>query len=168
MKIFAILTALLGVFSAQSLWAHSLYLFAQYDGSRISGKAYYSDMTPAAETYIEAHPQGNDQQLIEGKTDLDGRFSLPANGDYVYKVIIEGAEGHKASVIADRVIADRAKDDQIQDNALMLVREDIARLKDKMYLHDILGGIGYIFGIIGLWALWTSRSNKSSQNKDNQ
>ena len=53
------------------------------------------------------------------------------------------------------------------DNALMLVREDISKLKDKIYLHDIIGGIGYIVGIFGLWALIrASKMTRASQSKE--
>ena len=41
---------ILGLFFTNSAMAHSLHLFADYDGNAISGKAYYSDQTPAAET----------------------------------------------------------------------------------------------------------------------
>lgn len=46
---------------------------------------------------------------------------------------------------------------------LMLLREDIAHLKDKIYLHDILGGIGYIVGIAGLIALRNARKIKQGR-----
>ena len=50
--------------------------FAQYDGHTVSGKAYYSDMTPAAETYMEIWQAGQDTPLLEGKTDHDGQFAI--------------------------------------------------------------------------------------------
>lgn len=50
---------LLGLCSVQTLFAHSLHLFAQNNGQQIDGKAYYSDQTPAAETYVEGYLQGN-------------------------------------------------------------------------------------------------------------
>ena len=68
------------------------------------------------------------------------------------KVVIEGEEGHRASIVANKVSAQATNNN---DNALMLVREDISpELKDKVYLHDVIGGIGYIVGIFRLiWAL---------------
>ena len=48
-----------------------------------------------------------------------------------------------------------------------LQREDISKLKDKIYLNDIIGGIGYIVGIIGLWALVSeSKMKRASQYKE--
>lgn len=160
-KILIILTALLAVLS-QSALSHSLYVIAQYDGEQISGKAYYSDMKPAAETYVEAYPQGQQDNIISGKTDEKGRFTLLASGEHLFKVIVEGEEGHRSSVIADRIHKQSAN----SDNALMLLREDIAQLRDKIYWRDVIGGIGYIVGIIGLWALWQSRRILTSGKKD--
>ena len=80
------------------------------------------------------------------------------------KVVIEGEEGHKASIVANRVSAQTTNN---SDNSLMLVREDISKLKDKIYLHDIIGGIGYIVGIFGLWALIrASKMTRASQSKE--
>ena len=146
MRFLSILFALL---CTQPALAHSLYLFAQYDGYKVSGKAYYSDMTPAAETYLVISQTGQTAPILEGKTDREGRFTYPLHIEGGVKVTVEGEEGHKASVVADRVSAQATAD----SDSLMLLREDIAKLKDKIYLHDILGGVGYILGIVGLWAL---------------
>ena len=45
MKRVVFLTALFTWLCAPSALAHSLHVFAQYDGRTVSGKAYYSDMT---------------------------------------------------------------------------------------------------------------------------
>ena len=160
MKRVVFLTALFTWLCAPSALAHSLHVFAQYDGRTVSGKAYYSDMTPAAETYMEILQAGQDSPLLEGKTDRDGQFAYPINttAEGAIKVVIE------ASIVANRVSAQATNN---SDNALMLVREDISKLKDKIYLHDIIGGIGYIVGIFGLWALIrASKMTRASQSKE--
>lgn len=58
MKKFAFLTALFAACYLPNAYAHALYVFAQYDGQTLSGKSYYSDMTPAAETYLEVFRSG--------------------------------------------------------------------------------------------------------------
>ena len=78
--------------------------------------------------------------------------------------MIEGEEGRRASIVANRVSTQASNN---SGNALMLVREDISKLKDKIYLHDIIGGIGYIVGIFGLWALVrASKMTRTSQSKE--
>lgn len=142
------------LFSANS-FAHALHIFAQYDGTTISGKAYYSDQTPAAETYVEAVRMGETEPAVYGKTDREGRFSLPFTQDGTFNVIIEGAEGHRAEMVVQKLA-----NQPLSSSELQLVREEIAQLKDKIYLRDILGGIGYILGIFGLVALLKTRKEK--------
>ncbi len=161
MKILKILTALFVLFSSQSLWAHSLYLFAQYDGKEISGKAYYSDLSPATETYVAVYQQDKTNIVTEGQTDKQGEFHFPLQGEGIYRVEIEAMEGHKAVAYAANVVPQATNaTSSLASNAsdeLMLVRADIAKLQDKIYFRDILGGIGYIVGFLGLWAWWQSR-----------
>ena len=57
-KTLRILTALFPLLFAPHAFAHALYVFAQYDGQSVTGKSYYSDMTPAAETYVEVLRHG--------------------------------------------------------------------------------------------------------------
>ncbi|MCK3658034.1 hypothetical protein A4G18_04725 [Pasteurellaceae bacterium Pebbles2] len=154
-------TALLASFSATKAWAHSLYVFAQYNGQEVSGKSYYSDMTPAAETYFEVLQQGQSTPLATGKTDLQGEFHIPvqAPSNGLLNVVVEGAEGHKSTAVAHPVAINQ------NDSSLLLLREDIAHLKDKIYLRDILGGLGYIVGFFGIVAWLNARKVKQS-NKE--
>nr|WP_132500859.1 carboxypeptidase regulatory-like domain-containing protein [Nicoletella semolina] len=153
--------------------AHSLHLFAQYDGNAIVGKAYYSDMTPAAQTYIRAYLQAADEsqvEIIEGKTDTLGYFSLPALppsalGNRRYTVVIEGMEGHRATTLAYHLTASSEVSSQ---GELLLIREEIAQLRDKIYLRDILGGIGYILGFFGVWALLQKKLRQKQKRFDDK
>ncbi|WP_180374190.1 carboxypeptidase regulatory-like domain-containing protein [Rodentibacter ratti] len=155
----ALLTALFSVFYLPNANAHALYVFAQYDGQILSGKSYYSDMTPAAVTYLEVFRSGIEEPILTGKTDALGAFNIavPDVANTTLKVVVEGEEGHKVSVVADRMIATNTHN---SSENFMLLREDIAHLKDKIYLHDILGGIGYIVGIAGLIAWLNARKMK--------
>lgn len=162
MKIRLISTALLLGFSA-AVSAHSLSVFAQYDGKEITGKAYYSDQTPAAETYVEAVRTGETEPAVYGKTDKQGAFrlSIRENADFI--VTVEGMEGHKAITKVNRIASQPNNIETaigfraVSDEAVIALREDINRLKDKLYFHDILSGIGYIFGIVGVAAWLQSR-----------
>lgn len=156
-----ILTALLLVFSP-FLSAHSLSIFAQYDGVEITGKAYYSDQTPARETYVEAVRIGETEPAVYGKTDKQGAFRLPIRENADFSVNIEGMEGHKASTRANR-IESAVNSRAVSNEAILALREDINRLKDKLYFHDILSGIGYIFGIVGV-AAWLQSRKKKGKN----
>ena len=143
------------LFSA-NVAAHALHITAQYDGVAISGKAYYSDQTPAAETYVEAVKTGETEPAVYGKTDREGRFSLPFTQDGTFSVMSEGMEGHRAETTGQKMAASSP----MSNTELQLLREEIAQLKDKIYWRDILGGIGYILGIFGIVALLKTRKGK--------
>lgn len=158
MKRELIFPLLLAVLSGQSI-AHSLHLFAQFDGEQISGKAYYSDQTPARGTYVEAVQLGQSataETMVFGKTDQNGRFVLPFKGDGSVQVSVAGMEGHRAVIIADNVTKATGQE-------LQLLREDLQQLQNKFFFRDVLGGLGYLFGLFGLWSIWLNRKSK----KDN-
>ena len=159
MKILSFFTALLSLFFVAHAQAHALHVFAQYDGQMLSGKAYYSDMTPAAETYLEVQRSGVEEPILASKTDAQGAFNLTVPD--IANSTLKGEEGHRATITADRIATSNNKGAD-----LMLLREDIAHLKTQIYLRDILGGIGYIVGIIGLFAWWNARKSKSEIEKE--
>ncbi|WP_425271813.1 carboxypeptidase regulatory-like domain-containing protein [Rodentibacter heidelbergensis] len=155
----ALLTLFFMAFYLPNAKAHALYLFAQYDGKTLSGKSYYSDMTPAASTYLEVFRSGIEEPILTGKTDALGAFNLAVQdvANSTLKVVVEGEEGHKVAVVADRIVATNSPH---QSESFMLLREDIAHLRDKIYWRDILGGIGYIVGILGAIAWWRAKSKQ--------
>lgn len=142
------------LFSA-NVAAHALHITAQYDDVAISGKAYYSDQTPAVDTYVEAVKQGETDPVVYGKTDREGRFNLPFNQEGTFNVIIEGMEGHRAETQVTKMQAQAISSQEIQ-----LLREEISQLRDKIYWRDIFGGIGYILGIFGMVALLKTRKGQ--------
>ncbi len=42
------------------------------------------------------------------------------------------------------------------------LRRDLAALREKLWLHDVLGGLGWILGLAGLWAWLASRRGRPS------
>ena len=148
MKKIVFLTALFAACYLPNAYAHALYVFAQYDGQTLSGKSYYSDMTPAAETYLEVFRSGVSDPVLTGKTDRQGAFKLSI-ADVPHTTL--------------KVVVAHTSAENQSGADLMLLREDIAHLKDKIYLHDILGGIGYIVGIAGLIALRNARKIKQGR-----
>lgn len=149
---------LLAVCSHSLVFAHSLHLFAQYDGHAVSGKAYYSDMTPAANHYLEIFLDNQASAFSEGQTQEDGKFTIALPTAKQVKVVVQGEEGHLASTIADRIDS-RSTESSSTSNELSLIREELAEIKDKIYWRDVMGGVGYILGLFGLWALLKSRSS---------
>ena len=92
--------------------------------------------------------------LAQSKTGEDGRFTFAAREDGGMRVIAEGEEGHRAQALVSEVPSSSGS-----NQSLLLLREDIARLEQHLWWRDVLGGIGYLVGVLGLWALWRSRQS---------
>lgn len=132
--------------------AHSLHLTAHAEGGALQGRASYSDQSPAAGVLVEVRDPADDRPLTEGLSDADGRFRLPVAPRPLYRVSAEDDEGHRVQVDAQAVGVQSGNAD-----ALRLLREDIARLEQRIHLQDVLGGIGYLVGLAGLMAWWQAR-----------
>lgn len=141
--------------------AHGLAVTAQHEGALVSGQARYSNLEPAAGLYVELRRDdqpGDGAPLATGTTGADGRFRLPAPAGAQLRVIVEGEEGHRAEApIAPPAppLTGAAGNDAPSASTLQLLREDIARLEQRILLRDIVGGIGYIVGLAGI-AAWVA------------
>ena len=154
---------LLLCFIAPLASAHALHIFALTDGQHLLGRAYFGENLPAVREEVMLY--GEQAQLIaKTQTDDTGRFvfELPKRQDY--NVIIEGMEGHRAEYhLAAQEIPENAAPNLPADSAELqtlmskAVRQEIQPLREQLdryalriYWHDVLGGIGYIFGLAGL------------------
>ncbi len=135
--------------------AHGLYVSAHAEGGEVVGQAEYSDRSPAAGLFVEVLEATGSGVLAEGVSGDDGRFRIAVPERTAYRVAVEGDEGHRAEASAVRVVAGATDAD-----ALRLLREDIARLENRIRLQDILGGIGYIVGLAGLAAWFMARRGR--------
>lgn len=168
------LSLLLSGFS-QVTFAHALHIFALTDGQHLLGRAYFGESVPAIHEEVLLY--GEQAQLIaKTLTDDTGRFvfELPKRQDY--NVIIEGMEGHHAEYhLAAQEIPENTflttaspeENAQLQVALTKAIREEINPLREQLdqyaariYWHDILGGIGYIFGFAGLFFYLQARRGK--------
>ncbi|WP_413484785.1 Additional component NikL of nickel ECF transporter [Morganella psychrotolerans] len=157
MKSIYLFVALLinGVLLATTAQAHSMHVVAQLEGNVISGQSYYSDMSPAKDTYVGTYLKGHQDDEISGKTDDKGYFKIdvPATGEYI--LYVEGDEGHKVETDVPVISATSSSSDS--SSGYIQIRQDIDQLKNKIYLQNILGGVGYIVGIFGVIAFFRAR-----------
>lgn len=138
--------------------AHGLDVMAQQSDSRVSGLALYSDGSAAQGLFVELRlADDGEQSLAEGKTDAEGRFSFPVTAEGLLRVMVEGEEGHRAQALVSRLPEASADNLPVQ-----LLREDIARLEQRLWWRDVIGGIGYLLGILGIWALWRGRTGRQA------
>lgn len=145
--------------------AHRLKVFASAEGAAISGYAYFSGGGRARGTeVIAAGPDGT--PVFQGVTGGEGEFAFQATRRMDHIIIVDGADGHRASFTlhADEIPAHlpagaeaaaiAPTPDAVLDEAIARqirpLREQIEAYQDEIRLRDIIGGIGYIVGLAGL------------------
>lgn len=149
--------------------AHALRLAAAPTATGFAGRVAYSDASPAiAEAVVLLDANG--AVAARTRTDREGRFSLAAPAEGRYTLVAEGEEGHRAEQVvafaggATRDAATGCSDTQALGatlrNELQPLREDLARYEQRIRLHDVIGGIGFIVGLAGAWVFWAARRER--------
>lgn len=152
---------LLFLLCAAPAFGHGLTLTVVPEGAALRGEARYSDGTPAAGERVSFHhPPDNPQESGHALTGADGRFRFAGQAATPYRVVVEAMEGHRGEVLVSTADATGDADPRLAAalrRELAPLREDIARLERHIRLHDILGGVGYLFGLAGIASLILNR-----------
>lgn len=162
--------------------AHRLKVFALADGAEISGSVYFVGGAPAPGVELRVG-NARGEELLRVSPDADGRFRFPAIPGIDHVIVADSGDGHVArwtvraaelpavvagvtavpapAAVADPVIARDVKLDALVEQAVARqvapLREQLAGYEEKVRLHDVLGGIGYIVGLAGLALWWRAR-----------
>jgi len=163
--------------------AHKLKLFATTEGAAIHGTAYFSGGDKAMR--IKGQLLAPDGTLAgEFTTDDEGRFVVEAGTRADYTLSVDAGDGHVATLVvpADQlpeglppgpipsappvasVVTSAAGTDAVEAavaRQIRPLREQLDAYEDKVRLHDILGGIGTIFGLFGV-AAWLSARRRGA------
>lgn len=164
--------------------AHKLSVLAWPAGSEIQGEVSSSDGGPddGRNVKIIVQNAATHAILLETKTDDKGefRFALPARAKQEQAdilLIADAGQGHRgeqllpaaeqpdAGVPAAAALSGGGGDEQLRrivaeevNRALFPVRRTLAQMQEHQPdFRDILGGIGWIFGLAGLLAWFRSR-----------
>lgn len=190
MSLFKALPLLFILFS-QSSFAHLLKVFAYTEQGlqqtmNVNGKVYFAGgATLPSLTVLVLDGQG--KQVLSSKTDEQGKFSFNvANGNY--QIVANSHDGHRATwdiknhtikqkqinkenqtVKTDSNISSNITPQQLEAiissalaQQIQPLSEQIIDLQEKAKFSDILGAIGYIFGIFGVLIWWQQKKKKSS------
>ncbi len=158
--------------------AHDVHLFATYDGEVVHGRAYFAGDVPAAGLTVnvltaEGMPLGTTE------TNAEGRFTYVPEQGGALRFVVETVDGHRASITLNLAKDEGQEEIEIDvrspasgDIEEMIERavahevapvlEEMNRLENRVRFQDVIGGIGYIVGVMGLIAFWKSRSRKGS------
>ncbi|MGR5147029.1 MSCRAMM family protein [Photobacterium alginatilyticum] len=178
------LSASLIAVSSTSAYAHRMKAFSWVEGQAIEGEAYFTNGQMAADSTVELLV---DQKVVATtQSDEEGQFRFEALAAGDYQIRADAGQGHVATynISASEFSVDesdmgtvvdpsgpeasqlqkpvdstlsKAQVEQAVAKAIRPLREQLDQYEAKVRLHDILGGIGYIFGLFGLFVLYRSR-----------
>ncbi|RAU22843.1 hypothetical protein CU669_05505 [Paramagnetospirillum kuznetsovii] len=169
--------------------AHKLKVFASAEGAAISGLVYFSGGAKAMG--VSGVVQGPDgAEVGRFATAEDGSFRFPVNVRMDHLIMVDAGDGHVASalVAADEFpaslpptslpqvaasarsaptvasVAAAADMDAVEAavaRQIRPLRQQLDAYEEKVRLHDLLGGIGTIFGLFGIVAWLNARGRTS-------
>jgi nickel transport protein len=158
-----IISLLLVMGAAPRATAHRMDLSAHAHGDTIHGHATYAGGAPVADAAVEVFDATGHVATL--RTDVGGEFSYTPTSDGAHRFVVETDDAHRAEVSVDMhgVLREHlplpASDDlrlAVQQE-LEPLRRQLEAYQRKVRMHDVLGGIGYIVGVIGLVAWWKAR-----------
>ena len=166
--------------------AHKVNIFAYVEGNTVYTESYFSDGTKVKGGTVEVYDhQGN--KLLKGQTDEKGQFNFKPPQSDDLKIIILASLGHRnsytlsAEELVGQVEGEKPKEpeseklkikeaaqvdlDQIKriidgslDEKLRPLRRQLTKLQQKeISFTEVVGGIGYIFGLTGIIFYFISR-----------
>jgi nickel transport protein len=155
-----------------SAFGHGMDIFATVEGKIIHGKADYHDGTPVRNSDVTAFdPAG--EEIGRTKTDDQGKFRLEAIYRCDYRLLVDTGDGHggEYTISASMLPADLPTHDHsdlshpsgaaqagVKSQQSLLVemhtdidalQEQLNRYENRIRFRDILGGIGFIVGLVG-------------------
>ena len=179
MRLPLILAALL--LMAAPAQAHRLKVFATAEGAVIVGTVYFSGGDKAmAVAGVVTGPDGTVAERII--TDRDGIFRFTARSRMDHTITMDAGDGHMATTViaaaelppslpqgqaggaapppptARQAAAEAITPEAVETAVARQIgplRRQLDAYEDQVRLHDILGGIGIIFGLFGT-AAWLS------------
>jgi len=189
----AFLTLLL-LMPASVVFAHKVNIFAYVEGDTIYTESYFPDGRKVEGGVVQVYDsQGN--KLLEGKTDEKGEFNFKPPKKDNLKIVLVASMGHKNSYtlsedeLPDTIAAQKVQELESRESEVKEVMqvdlEQIKRIIDsslneklkpimrqltkaqqkEVSFTEVVGGIGYIFGIMGI-ILYFASKKKEGKNKD--
>ena len=162
--------------------AHKLMIFAWVEGDTVYIQSKFSGGKKAKGAQVLVFDKGGNQ-FLEGKTDDNGEFSFKAPGKTDLRIVLNASMGHKAEwkipaedikgvveegagtpgEVAVGLSKKEVKDliDESLDRKLAPIIKMLAESLDGTpRMTEVIGGIGYIFGLVGVALYFCRRIKK--------
>ncbi len=161
---------------------HRVNVFCYVDGERINCEAKFSPGGPVKKGKIKVYSVQTGELLLSSETDEQGKvsFKIPEPAikqRWDLKIVCEAGMGHRNFWIikSDELPEKKEKVEiapsekslealisRIIQRELSPIKRDLAELKERrISFQDIIGGIGYIFGIAGIVLYLMSKKRSS-------
>jgi len=169
--------------TAQSVFAHKVTIFAWKEGDTVFTESQFSGGKRVNNGRIEVYDyQGG--KILEGKTDDQGRFSFTAPEKTGLDIVLKAGAGHqnhwKIPFDANKKTVREMSGETIKPEKIQVTPKELEGIVESIMdkklkpvitmlvdqrnsdpsVTDILGGIGYIIGLVGVAALFKSRNRK--------
>jgi len=169
------------IIPASDAFAHKIGIFAAYDGEEVAGEVYSSGGGRLAGWIVRV--EDGSAEALEVKTDDEGKFRFKPRTTNDHLLVVDTSDGHRAefripaaelsdaTVEADAASAEPAPPDLDRRIARAVAREvaalrrDLDRQNRQARLRDIIGAIGYIFGVAGILMMIKARSRSGPHDR---
>lgn len=171
---------------APAAYAHKVNVFAYLEDGHAYVQGYFLDGRKAKNSAVTVYSD-NGERLVQGVTNEQGEFSFTMPAAASLRVVLNAGEGHQAEYVftaaelasavtaaespgtaaaaapeaspADRGVPAHA-DAQLRravTEAMAPLARELAELKERRTFSDIVGGLGFIVGILGVLAYLKAR-----------
>jgi nickel transport protein len=181
------LTAIILICSNGPALAHKVMIFAWVEGDTVFTESKFSGGKKVIHAPVVIFDKDG-KKLLEGKTDNKGEFSFKIPKVTDLKIVLNAAMGHKAEwmipeseireagpIVEKKSAAEpsgaisvglskeevrKIVEDSLDKKLRPIVRMMTESKNTKPSLTEIIGGIGYIFGLMGVALYFKNRSKK--------
>lgn len=147
--------------SSGSAEAHKLKVFAAVDGDGLAGYAYFvpGGRAPQAAVTLETL---DGKPVARTTSDDEGGFRFSVGEKVAYRLTVAAEDGHAATTtIAAEELPERLSGaENVQDlrtyldhslaRQILPLRAQIDAYQEKIWWHDVMGGLGALFGFGGV------------------
>jgi nickel transport protein len=169
--------------------AHKVYLYAWVEGDTVYTESYFGSNRKVQGGLIEIFDLSG-KKLFEGLTNEKGEFAFKAPQKTDLRIVVEASMGHKNEYVlkgdklwdsgsdatekpetdeGQAVSVKEVEAEQIQaivekalDSRLKPIIRELAKIRKEKGpgLTEIIGGIGYIFGLMGVVLYFWSKKSR--------
>lgn len=168
--------------SAETAYAHKVNVFAYLEGNQVYVQGYFMDGKKAKNSTVMVYGEKG-EQLMKGLTNEEGEYVFPVSAKQEMRVVLNAGQGHQAEYAlssselagdATQGVGSSAEGVDVTQSAavggdveavvrravaagMMPLAKEIAELKAQRSFSDIVGGVGFIAGLLGVVAYVKSR-----------